>query len=154
VFFPQINKLTKQMNGPNSTSARLQLTSTSQNHTLELHRSVHNLPKTRARPGEGYMPATAADVKKIADYIRLKVGHAFAENPPTKEYDRDFWFDLDLNENKYQGDPTLRCEVGSDKIISWFVNNQRFLTEIREKLVQTNIPDEESDDSDDSDTDN
>lgn len=141
------------MNGPNSTPARLQLTSLSQNHTLDLHRSVRKLPKTRGTPEEGYMPATLADVKKIANYIREKVGHAFGKTPPTLDYDRDFWYDLDLNQNKYEGDPCLRCEVGSDKIVDWFVNNQKFLTEIREKLVKTNNPDEEIDDSGDSDVD-
>ena len=100
------------------------------------------------------MPATAKDVKKIADYIRHRVGHVFGKTVPTEDYDRHFWYDLDTNQNKYQDDPTLRCKVGSDQIIVWFVNNQKFLTVIREKLVQTNLPDVESDDSDDSDTDN
>jgi hypothetical protein len=141
------------MNGPNSTPGRLQLTSVSQNHTLDLHRSVRKLPKSRGTPEEGYMPATLADVNKIANYIRTKVGHVFGKVPPPMEYDRDFWFDLDLNQNKYEGEPSLRCEIGSDKILHWFLNNQKFLTEIRQKLVKTGKPDDDDDGNEDSDSD-
>jgi len=99
------------------------------------------------------MPATSADVKKIANYIRQKVGHVFGKKPPTLDYYRDFWYDLDLHQGKYQQTPSHRSEVGGDQVIKWFTNNQRFLTEIRDKVVQTADDEEESDGESDSDSD-
>ena len=139
------------MAGPATTHDKLKLNSGNLASFLTMRKGLQKL-RIHHKDADGkYSDAFHVDANKISKYIMKRIGHNIKENPSDAEYDRDWWYQIELSDDKGEVSPSELCEEGSRQVCSYLVRNQKFIVETRERLVivgpvDPNAGDWESDD--------
>ena len=114
---------------------QLTLTALSLNSTLKVHQSVRNLEKHHTTPEGGYSRSTETDAEAIFQYIWGKIQINQGNMVTNVKWKKSFWY----QEGESQGNYTEECshilECATDGILDWFTKNQRFIKEVKEKVV-------------------
>jgi len=135
----QVNRYLKQMNGHYPSKERLRMTALGLNQSLDLIRSLRKLRESHVDNEGKLFPGTLHDAELLYLWIAEKIQPGIEENPPIQEWDKHFWQDEGQNTSNYNKEVSLVCEDGSDDIYTWFLRNQKFLSEVHEKISKKNL---------------
>ncbi len=147
------------MNGPSTTSHHLGLTSETLAMFIDLRRSMQKLVIHHSSAQDGYNSNFIADAKLVTSFLmqKLNISDLDATEPPERDFDCDFWYAHSANPQFSVKAPSDICEEGGTKVADYVVQNQKFIVQIREKVVivgdQADQAEDDLYDSDDDETD-
>jgi hypothetical protein len=133
----------KEMNGPAATAEHLTLTSETLSMFINMRRGLRKLVIHRKECKDGYNPDFTADAGLVTAYLLRKIEFDELDEPPELEFDCDFWYTFTKNPANTLTPPSDICEEGALKVADYLVRNQKFIVEIREKIVILNDANEE-----------
>lgn len=133
------------MLGPTASEKKIELCSESMSLFLDVRKSIQDMRIRRVHRQAEYSEGFLASATKISDYIWKKIKNFVREKPVPAVYDPDFWYQSQINEKKWAGAPSRYCEAGTGQVYSYLVANQRFVVEVKEKIVLDENFEEEDD---------
>jgi hypothetical protein len=125
------------MNGPSTTSHHLGLTSETLAMFIDLRLSTQKLVIHHSSTQDGYNSNFIADAKLVTNFLmrKLNISDLDATQPPERDFDCDFWYTLSANPQFTVKAPSDICEEGGTKVADYVVQNQKFIVQIRERIV-------------------
>lgn len=88
-----------------------------------------------SRAADGYNSSFIADAQKITDHIKDMVWKDTGKKPKEVEFDCNFWNKYEMSEVQTDVSPSKLCEEGTRQVVPYLVRNQKFIVEVKEKLV-------------------
>ena len=96
---------------------------------------MQKLCESTSRPKGEYHKDFAADSQLLFDHILASLDVTTGRSVKTVKWRKDTWYQEGTSKTKYKESCSDISEEGSRKIYDWFVNNQRFIKEVKEKIV-------------------